>query len=133
MPEIPDEILARLTAFAAANGFDLGLSPAGSELPDEKPIFPAVSLNRAVSEIAHETGLNLKKSGLYLLQDRLVTINADGREEEMDDTRFRTWIDQFQLNYYKRKKKSEEDEGPTIPIKARAARTTICVWCSTSR
>ena len=118
MPDIPAEILSKLLALAGANGIDIGLAPEGSELPDDRPIFPAVSLNRAVSELAHETGLNLKTSGLYIFQKRLITINAAGEEEEMDDVRFRSWIDQFQLNYYKRKKRSEDDDSPGVPIKA---------------
>jgi hypothetical protein len=47
-----------------------------------------------------------------------VTVDDDGSPLDMDDLRFRTWVDQFQLNYYKRRKKSEDDEGPGIPIKA---------------
>lgn len=118
MTDIPAEILSKLLAIAGANGIDIGLAPEGSELPDDRPIFPAVSLNRAVSELAHETGLNLKTSGLYLFQKRLITVNAAGEEEEMDDVRFRSWIDQFQLNYYKRKKRSDDDDSPGVPIKA---------------
>lgn len=118
MPTISDEILSKALAFAQANGFDLGLSPEGSEAPDERPIFPAVNLNRAVSEIAHETGLNLKSSGLYLYNERLVLITPEGKDEEMDDVLFRSWIDSFQLNYSKRRKKSDDDEGPGEPIKA---------------
>ena len=113
-----DEILAKLVAIARANDIDLGLAPDGSDIGDLKPVIPAVNLNRAVSEIAHETGLNLKNSGLYVYGTHLVTVAIDGKEEEMDDLRFRTWIDQFQLNYYKRRKKSEDDDSPGVPVKA---------------
>lgn len=113
-----DEILAKLVAIAAANGIDLGIAPDGTDIGDLKPVIPAVNLNRAVSEIAHETGLNLKDSGLYVYNSRLITVAEDGKEEDMDDLRFRTWIDQFQLNFYKRRKKSEDDDSPGVPIKA---------------
>ncbi len=118
MPVVTDEILAKLITAAKATGVDLGLAPDGSAIGDMAPVIAAVNLNRATSEIAHETGLNLKDSGLYVYAGRLVTVDDDGSPLDMDDLRFRTWVDQFQLNYYKRRKKSEEDEGPGIPIKA---------------
>lgn len=118
MATVTDEILAQLIAAAKANGLDLGLAPDGSEIGDLKPVIAAVNLNRAVSEIAHETGLNLKDSGLYVYAGRLITVEADGSPLDMDELRFRTWIDQFQLNFYKRRKKSEDEEGPGVPIKA---------------
>lgn len=113
-----DEILAKLVAIARANDIDLGVAPDGTDIGDLKPVIPAVNLNRATSEIAHETGLNLKDSGLYVYDTRLITVAEDGKEEEMDDLRFRTWIDQFQLNFYRRRKKSDDDESPGVPIKA---------------
>jgi sugar phosphate isomerase/epimerase len=86
MSELSAEMIAKLMAHAAAAGIDLGLAPEGAEhAEDMRETIPAVSLNRAVSELAHETGLNLKTSGLYLFQKRLITINAAGEEEEMDD------------------------------------------------
>lgn len=119
MPEISNEVLSQLALLAAANGIDLGVAPEGSDLADEKAIFPAVNLNRAVSEIAHETGINLKNSGLYIYAQRLITVEADGSPLDMDELRFRTWIDQFQLNFYKRRKKADEDDdSPGAPIKA---------------
>lgn len=118
MATVTDEILAQLIAAAKANGLDLGLAPDGSEIGDLKPVIAAVNLNRAVSEIAHETGLNLKDSGLYVYAGRLITVEADGSPLDMDELRFRTWIDQFQLNFYKRRKKSEDEDGPGVPIKA---------------
>ena len=108
--QLTDEILGKLAAIAAANGIDIGIAPEGSEIGDLKPVIPAVSLNRATSEIAHETGLNLKDSGLYVYGEtakRLITVSETGKEEDMDPDRFRTWIDQFQLNYYKKRKKSK--------------------------
>lgn len=117
--EVANEILAQLIAHAKATGLDLGLAPEGSELGDLKPVIAAVNLNRAPSEIAHETGLNLKDSGLYVYQNRLITVTEEGEAEDMDVDLFRTWIDQFQLNYYKRKVVGEGEEkklGP--PIKA---------------
>ncbi len=119
--QLTDEILGKLAAIAAANGIDIGIAPEGSEIGDLKPVIPAVSLNRATSEIAHETGLNLKDSGLYVYGEtakRLITVSETGKEEDMDPDRFRTWIDQFQLNYYKKRKKSDDDEGPGVPVKA---------------
>jgi hypothetical protein len=118
MPEVPQEILSALYAFAKANGLDMGVAPEGSELPDEKPIFPKVNLNMAVSDIAHQTGLNLKRSGLYLYMDRLVTVEEDGSFLEMTAKRFRTWIDHFQLNFHKMKARAEGDDRPPEPIKA---------------
>lgn len=119
--QITDEILAKLVGLAQAAGVDLGIAAEGTDIGDLKPVIPAVSLNRATSEIAHETGLNLKDSGLYVYGDqnrRLITVSESGKEEEMDADRFRTWIDQFQLNFYKKIKKSDEDEGPGKPVKA---------------
>ena len=100
-----------------AAGIDLGLSPDGSDIGDLKPVFPAVNLNRAVSEIAHETGLNLKNSGLYLYNDVLITVDSEGCEQTMEADRFRTWIDSYQINFYRRKKTDDED-SPGVPIKA---------------
>ncbi len=114
---ISAEILAKLAPIAAAHGIDIGMAPAGSDVEDMRPTFPAVNLNRSVSEIAHETGLNLKSSGLYLHAGQLITVEADGSGASMDSDRFRTWIDQHQLNFYKRRK-NENDEGPGAPIKA---------------
>lgn len=121
--EITDEILAKLIPIAMSQGIDLGVAAEGSEIGDLKPTFPAVNLNRAVSEIAHETGLNLKNSGLYVYAKTIVTVEADGSASVMDADRFRTWIDQFQLNFYKRRKPAakegeEESSGPGVPIKA---------------
>lgn len=116
--QVTDEILAKLVAIARANDIDLGIAPDGTDIGDLKPVIPAVNLNRAVSEIAHETGLNLKDSGLYLYAGRIVTVEADGSDLEMDELRFRTWIDSYQLNYYKRRKKSDDDDSPGVPIKA---------------
>lgn len=118
MPEIPAEILSKLMAFASANGVDLGVAPMGSENGDKAPTFPSVNLNRATSELAHETGLNLKRSGLYLYAGNLVTVEDDGSSLEMDVDRFRTWIDRFQLNFSKRRKVGDGDDAPTVPIKA---------------
>lgn len=114
---LPDEIVAKLLPIAKAQGIDLGVSAEGSEGEDLKPTIPAVSLQRSTSEIAHETGLNLKSSGLYLYGQALITVSDDGSADPMDVDRFRTWIDQFQVNFYKRKK-SDEDDGPGRPIKA---------------
>ena len=114
--KITSEVLAKLVAIALANGVDLGVAPEGSDIADSPPVMPAVNLNRAVSEIAHETGLNLKTSGLYIYDGRLITVGEDGKEEVMDDLRFRTWIDQFQLNFYKRKK-TDDDDAQGAPIK----------------
>jgi hypothetical protein len=116
--QLTDEILSKLVAIAHANGIDLGVAPDGTDIGDLKPVIPAVNLNRAVSEIAHETGLNLKASGLYVYSNRLVTVEADGSALDMDAERFRTWIDSFQLNFTKRRKKSDDDDSPGIPIKA---------------
>lgn len=121
--EITDEILAKLLPLAMAQGIDLGVAAEGSEIGDLKPTFPAVNLNRAVSEIAHETGLNLKNSGLYVYAGGIVTVEADGSAATMDTDRFRTWVDQFQLNFYRRRKPAtkegdEESSGPGVPIKA---------------
>ena len=119
MATVSDEILAKLVAAAKANGLDLGLAPDGSDIGDLAPVIAAVNLNRAPSEIAHETGLNLKDSGLYVYAENLVTVDGEGIAKPMDSDRFRTWIDQFQLNYYKRRVITEGDEkklGP--PIKA---------------
>lgn len=118
MPEVTEEILSKLIAVANANGLDLGLAPDGSEIGDLKPVMAAVNLNRAVSEIAHETGMNLKNAGLYVYAGRLITVEADGSPLDMDELRFRTWIDSYQLNYYKRRKKNDDDEGLGVPIKA---------------
>ncbi|MEO5712582.1 MAG: hypothetical protein ABIT37_03765 [Luteolibacter sp.] len=113
------ETLAKLIAAAKANGLDLGLAPDGSEIGDLKPVMAAVNLNRAPSEIAHETGANLKTSGLYLYKERLVVIKPDGTPDVMDVDLFRTWIDQFQLNFYKRRMIGEgEDKKLGPPIKA---------------
>jgi hypothetical protein len=114
---ITDEILARLLPIAQAQGIDLGLAAQGSDAEDLRPTIPAVSLKRSTSEIAHETGLNLKSSGLYLYGQTLITISDTGDAEPMDTDRFRTWIDQFQLNFYTRRK-NENDDGPGAPIKA---------------
>jgi hypothetical protein len=119
--QLTDEILAKLVGIAAASGIDIGIAAEGTDIGDLRPVIPAVSLNRATSEIAHETGLNLKNSGLYAYGEtnkRLITVSQTGKEEDMDADRFRTWIDQFQLNYYKKRKKSEDDEGPGVPVKA---------------
>ena len=116
MHQISDDTLSKLLGLAMANGIDLGLAPDGSDAPDLKPIFPTVDLKRAVSEIAHETGMNVKNSGLYLFGKRLVLVDAAGQVEDMDADLFRTWIDSFQLNWTKRKK-GDEDEGPGMPIK----------------
>jgi hypothetical protein len=119
VPLVTEEILAKLISAAKANGLDLGLAPDGSEIGDLKPVIAAVNLNRAPSEIAFETGGNLKTSGLYIYGDRLITVEADGKPKLMDVDRFRSWIDQYQLNYYKRKVVGEGDDkklGP--PIKA---------------
>lgn len=114
---ISAKILRQLGPIARAQGIDLGLAPQGSDLPDDAPTFPAVNLQRSTSEIAHETGLNLKTSGLYLLSDTLITVEPDGSPAPMDVDRFRTWIDGYQVNYYKRRK-SENEEGLGAPIKA---------------
>lgn len=121
--KITDEILARLIPIAMSQGIDLGVAAEGSDIGDLKPTFPAVNLNRAPSEIAHETGLNLKTSGLYVYAKTLVTVEADGSACPMDVDRFRSWIDQYQLNYYKRRKPptkegEEESTGLGVPIKA---------------
>lgn len=116
--QMTDEILAKLVGIAKANGIDLGVAAEGTDIGDLKPVIPAVNLNRATSEIAHETAMNLKSSGLYVYAGRLITVAEDGKEEDMDEARFRTWIDQFQLNFYKRRKKSDDDESPGVPIKA---------------
>jgi len=119
VPEITEEILAQLIAAAKANGLDLGLAPDGSEIGDMKPVIAAVNLNRAPSEIAHETGMNLKDSGLYVYAGRLITVTPEGEAEDMDVDLFRTWVDQFQVNFYKRRMVGEGDDkklGP--PIKA---------------
>lgn len=115
--EITDDILAKLMPIAAAQGIDLGIAPEGSEIGDEAPVFPAVNLNRAVSDVAHETGMNLKASGLYVFQDRLITVGPDGEDEEMDADRFRTWIDRYQVNFVKRRPKEEGETGRGAPIK----------------
>jgi hypothetical protein len=119
VPFITDEILAQLAAAAKANGLDLGLAPDGSEIGDLKPVIAAVNLNRAPSEIAHDTGMNLKDSGLYVYNGRLITVTPEGEAEDMDVDLFRSWVDQFQVNFYKRRMIGEGDEkklGP--PIKA---------------
>lgn len=121
--QITDEILAKLLPIAKAQGIDIGLAPAGSELDDLRPVVPAVNLNRAPSEIAHETGLNLKSSGLYVHAGALVTVESDGTANAMNVDRFRTWIDQFQVNFYKRRKppvREGEEESSALgpPIKA---------------
>lgn len=115
--QITEEILRQLLPIAAAQGIDLGLAAEGSEAGDLKPSIPAVSLQRSTSEIAHETGLNLKASGLYLYGQTLITVSDDGSPEPMDVDRFRTWIDQYQVNYYKRRK-NDNEEGQGAPIKA---------------
>lgn len=121
MSEITTEMFAKLMSFAKANGVDLALAPEGAEnATDLRETIPAVNLNRDTSAIAHETGLNLKRSGLFLYQNRLVTVSEDGKEEEMDDKRFRTWIDQWQVNYYKRRKTPDDEDrnGTGAPIRA---------------
>lgn len=129
MSELSAEMIAKLMAHATAAGIDLGLAPEGAEhAEDMRETIPAVSLNRAVSELADETGRNLKRSGLFVYQQRLVTVSEDGAAEEMDDKRFRTWIDQWQLNYHKRKpKKDENDPTPSPPIKATMKRDVAAV------
>lgn len=116
MPNVTDEIFSKFLSLAKTSGIDLGISPEGSAAPDEKPVIPAVNLNRSVSELAHETGLNLKDSGLYVFANRLVTVSEEGLPEDMDDLRFRSWVDQFQFNYYKRRPTDGADPG--APIKA---------------
>lgn len=116
--QLSAEIISKLLGLAKSQGIDLGLAPEGSEALDERPVFPVVNISKSYSEVAHETGLNLKNSGLYLYKGRLVTINELGADEEMDAERFRTWIDQWQLNFTKRRpKKNEDDDGPGAPIK----------------
>lgn len=117
MAEVPDEILAKIRGFAKAQGVDIGLAPEGSDAEDLPEVVPAVSLNRSTSEIAHETGMNLRDSGLYRYGHRLVTVSEEGEIEDMDVDLFRSWIDRFQLNYYKRAK-GEVDDGPGAPIRA---------------
>ncbi|MFT3992155.1 MAG: hypothetical protein QM680_12170 [Luteolibacter sp.] len=129
MPDIPEEIYRAMLPFLKSAGIDLGIAPEGTDLPDEPPVIPAVNLNRAVSEIAHETGMNLKTSGLYLYGNRLVTITEEGKDEEMDVDTFRTWIDQFQLNYSKHKMVASEDGGQKKgpPIKTTMKRDVASV------
>jgi hypothetical protein len=129
MSELSKATIAKLMAFAAANDIDLGLAPEGAEhAEDMRDTIPAVSLNRATSEIADETGRNLKRSGLFVYQERLVTVGEDGEAVEMDDKRFRTWIDGWQLNYYKRRpKKNEDDSTPGAPMKATMKRDVAAV------
>jgi hypothetical protein len=116
--KLTDEIIAKLVGIAKASGLDLGVAAEGTDIGDLKPVIPPVNLNRATSEIAHETAMNLKSAGLYVYAGRLITVAEDGKEEDMDADRFRTWIDQFQLNFYKRRKKSDDDDSPGVPVKA---------------
>lgn len=128
MSDLSKETIAKLMAIAEATGIDLGLAPEGAQhAEDLRDTIPAVNLNRATSEIADETGRNLKKSGLFLYQNRLVTISELGEAEEMDDKRFRTWIDQWQLNYHKRRPKKDEDAEPGAPMKATMKRDVASV------
>lgn len=129
MSDLSKDAIAKLMALAAANGIDIGLAPEGATYAEDlRETIPAVNLNRATSELADETGRNLKRSGLYIYQERLVTIAEDGTALEMDDKRFRTWIDQFQLNYYRRRPtKNEEETSTGAPIKATMKRDVAAV------
>ena len=118
MVHLTDEVLAKLAPLAPQLGIDLGLAPDGSEVVDIAPTIPAVSLKQAVSDLAHETGMNVRGSGLYLYQDRLITVTEKGEPEDMEVDRFRTWIDRYQVNYQKKRKQDEDDPRPAQPIKA---------------
>ena len=128
MSDLSDEAISKLRTLALANGIDLGLAPEGAANAEDFPdVIPAVSLNRPTSEIAEETGRNLKRSGLFLYQEKLVTISEEGTPEEMDVSRFRTWIDGFQINYNKRKPRDKDTEEPGAPIKATMTRDVATV------
>lgn len=119
MADIPDEILKKLLGLAKAEGIDLGLPPEGSEAAELRPTIPPVDFSRCLSEVAHETGQNLKGSGLYRYGGRLVTVDDEGTAVDMDTDSFRTWVDQFQLNYYKTRKKELAGGGEKIePVRA---------------
>lgn len=119
MAEIPDEVLAKLMRFAESQGVDLGVAPHGSDADDLAPTIPPVDLNRCMSEVAHETGLNLKGSGLYRYGGNLVTVDDEtGEAVEMEVDAFRTWIDQWQLNYYKKRERKRGGVEVEEPVRA---------------
>jgi hypothetical protein len=114
--EKTDEIVVALEGVSNQVGVDMGVAPEGSEAVDLRPTFPAVSFARPVSVAAHETGMNLRNSGLFRFGRRVGTVADDGNFEDMEVDRFRTWIDRHQICYVKKAKRSEDDDKPARPV-----------------
>jgi len=76
---------------AAGLGVDLGVQ-AGS---GNRPVAHVLNVLRPILEVCNEVGQLVRNEGLYLRGGRVVTIEADGEEEEMTDKRFISYIPRF--------------------------------------
>lgn len=85
------QAMEAMAPLAAGLGVDIGVQ-AGEKA---RPVAPVLNILRPILEVCNEVGQLVRGQGLYLRGERVVTIEADGTEKEMDEKRFISFVPKF--------------------------------------
>lgn len=92
---LTDEQLVKLSALAAQNGIDLGVQ--GEVI--EPPSIPPISIGQNLRKLAGQIGEQVADRGIYLHNDRVVTVGPHGECQPMDPDDFRSWVEEHVVLY----------------------------------
>jgi hypothetical protein len=85
------ETMEAMAPVAASLGVDIGVQ-AGV---NGRPVAPVLNVLRPILEVCNEVGQLVRNEGLYMRGERVVTIDSDGVEKEMDERRFISFLPRF--------------------------------------
>ena len=81
-----------LAPMAAQTGVDLDVQ---SGAASNRPVAPVLNILKPILEVAVEVAHLIRGEGIYIRNDRVVTISASGEEREMDEKRFLSFVPRF--------------------------------------
>jgi hypothetical protein len=85
------ETMEAMAPVAASLGVDIGVQTGANG----RPVAAVLNVLRPILEVCNEVGQLVRNEGLYMRGERVVTIDPDGVEKEMDERRFISFLPRF--------------------------------------
>jgi len=87
-----EQAMEAMQPMAAALGVDVGVQVGEGQ---RRPTAHVLNILRPILEVCNEVGQLVRNEGIYLRGERVVTIDPDGTEREMDERRFISFVPRF--------------------------------------
>jgi len=85
------ETMEAMGPVAASLGVDMAVQTGANG----RPVAPVLNVLRPILEVCHEVAMILRGENVYLLSDRVVTIEPDGEVRDLDRERFVSFLPKF--------------------------------------